>query len=116
MEGKPIQYKSTGTSLQPLVCSGDTCFLYPYRPENTTLEVGDIVFCQAMDRGYFWTHLIWKTTKYWHYGLERDVYWIGNNKPGKDAKLNGWCFDEHIFGYLVGTQRGSHRDRDFKAK
>ena len=58
--GTPVQFPSGGRSLEPLVYSGDTCFLWPVVPGTTSIEPGDIVFCEVQPNDRFYCHLVWK--------------------------------------------------------
>ena len=110
---KPVQYRSSGKSLEPLVYSGDVCFLWPITGQ-TKILVGDIVFCQVQPNDGFYTHFVWSVDTYWKWkdeGGPRTFYMIGNNMTGEGKRCNGWCYLEHVFGILVKTQRGQY-DRE----
>ena len=109
----PIQFVSGGKSLEPLVFSGDTCFLWPVTGRTEILP-GDIVFCEVQPKGYFYTHLVWRTGTYRDplTGIKQPYWVIGNNKEGDKSKMNGWVYLEHIHGILVKTQRGLYERKD----
>ena len=108
LAGSIVQFKSTGRSLEPLVFSGDVCFLHPVLPGcNSQILPGDIIFCHVQPGNRYYTHLVWRTYKYkTKYDVEKDVFIIGNNRDGDKKKCNGWCFREHIYGILTQTQHG----------
>ena len=111
LEGKLVQYKSSGWSLYPIVWSGDTCIFEPMRDgmcEDLKMD-WDIVFCQVQPSNRFFAH------KVIYFELESvelpassapkrctmyiKKFWIGNNK----GHINGWCYEEHIYGRLLET-------------
>ena len=106
-EGQPVQFQSSGNSLAPLVWSGDTCFLWPVPPDRKILP-GDIVFAHVQPRDRYYVHLVWSKEEYTdpETKVVRPFWTIGNNKKGDKSRVNGWVFRQHIFGYLVKTQRG----------
>ena len=93
LRGLTVQYKPGGNSMHPYIHTGDTCIFEPV-DERTPLGVGDIVFCQAQPRDYFFAHWITKTYK--PAGSARK-YIITNNR----RHVNGWCHRKHIYGKLV---------------
>ena len=113
--GRPIQFRSSGKSLEPLVYSGDLCFLWPVRPPAgpadtscTSIQPGDIVFCAVQPNSRYYVHLVW-AKGLWHNpedGTVQEYFTIGNNKKNDRRRQNGWVYWEHIFGILVKTQRG----------
>ena len=87
LRGDPIQFKTGGKSLEPLVYSGDICFIWPITPAVTTIRPGDIVFCQVQPRNNYYVHLVWSVDNYiTENGTEKACYLIGNNKQG-DKKV-----------------------------
>ena len=107
--GLPVQFRSTGRSLEPLVFSGDVCFLWPILSGKTEILPGDIVFCEVQPNGRFYCHLVWNKGMYpTQSGTEKEYYVIGNNKEGGKRRMNGWCYNEHSYGILVKTQRGAY--------
>ena len=99
----PVQYVSTGNSLKPLICSNDTCFVWPI-DENITIRAGDIVFCHVQPGWRYYTHMVWNIYDYTdNDGVNRTCYIIGNNKQGDQARSNGWCHRAHIYGIVVKT-------------
>ena len=112
LEGKLVQYKSSGWSLYPIVWSGDTCVFEPMRDGMCkTLKMNwDIVFCQVQPSERYFAHKVirfeYEQTAASAPGSEEfqgkwytKKYWIGNNK----GHINGWCHEEHIYGRLVET-------------
>ena len=110
LDGNPVQTKSGGKSLQPLVFSGDTCFFNPILPGcNSNIGAGDLVFCRVQPNDRYYCHLVWNTFKLQTpSGVEKQCYIIGNNNEGSKAKSNGWCYREHIYGLLTRTGRGDY--------
>ena len=107
LAGYPIQYKSNGTSLQPLVWSGDVCFIWPIMHGITRIQPGDIVFCQVQPKNLYYVHLVWSVNNYiTENGTEKACYLIGNNKQGDKKKYNGYCYREHIYGIVRMTSKG----------
>ena len=105
--GRSVQYRSSGSSLKPVVYSGDVTMWEPVT-DHSTLVVGDIVFCHVQDPPYaprFYGHAIhhigeWSGQTYWV---------IGNLKD--PIHINGWCYAEHIYGVLFevsGIQPGNN--------
>ena len=91
---RPVQTRSTGTSLHPIVQSGDVTIWEPVG-DHARLEVGDIVFCRVQTSQHYHFHMIhkidmWGRRKYWD---------IGNLR--KPRHTNGYCYAEHIYGRLV---------------
>ena len=112
--GEPVQFKSSGGSLAPLVYSGDICFIWPIIPGTTKVQPGDVVFCEVQPKGRYYVHLVWKKSLYrMQNGVEKEYYVIGNNRTGDKERIHGWCYNEHIFGILVKAQRGAYRRPDF---
>ena len=113
LKKKPVQYRSSGRSFEPLVYSGDICFMWPIT-EHTIILAGDIIFCLVQPNDRFYTHLVWSVGEYWRRqdeGGPKKFFMIGNNKTGEAKRCNGWCYLEHVFGILVKTQRGRY-DRE----
>ena len=108
LQGHTVQFKSSGRSLEPLVFSGDVCFLHPILPGcNSGILPGDIIFCHVRPGYRYYTHLVWGTYKErTEHGVEKDVFVIGNNRKGDKEKCNGWCYREMIYGILTHTQHG----------
>ena len=105
--GIPVQYRSSGTSLAPLVKSDDICYIYPIK-YGDEIEVGDIVFCSVQSGDRLYVHLVWD--KYYqadYYGVDQIVYIIGNNKSGAASHCNGWCYRYHIYGKLTKAESKS---------
>ena len=91
---RSVQFRSTGSSLAPMVQSGDVTMWEPIT-DHSVLEVGDVVFCAVQPGDRFFGHMIhnigdWYGAKYWS---------IGNMKD--PPRINGWCLAEHIFGRLL---------------
>ena len=107
LRGDPIQYKSNGKSLEPLVYSGDVCFIWPITAGITKIKPGDIVFCQVQPRNNYYVHLVWDVQTYrTENGTDKACYTIGNNKRGDGRRYNGYCYREHIYGIVRMTSKG----------
>ena len=82
-----------------------------YEPirDHSTLEIGDIVFCQVQDGDRYYAHKILRIEQYELTSAEsarfgethKRVFTIGNQQ----RRENGWCFDEHVYGQLVEVVR-----------
>ena len=65
--------------------------------------------CEVQPHDRFYCHLVWKKGVYeTDNGIEKEYYVIGNNKAGDKARMNGWCYNNHIYGILVKTNRGAY--------
>ena len=110
MEGRSVFYRSSGSSMWPLVQADDACTFHPiqavtakngvhsFQKEVSEICVGDIVFCQVQRSQQYYGHIV-LYVKQSHYHKEPE-YWIGNIRE----HINGWCLREHIFGILVDVQ------------
>ena len=94
-EGKIVAFRSSGNSLWPRVCSGDSC---SYEPVVNAAEIhlNDVVFCEVQPRNLFYTLIV--KDIYWYMG--RRCFTIANIK----GRENGWCYDEHIYGKLIHVE------------
>ena len=109
-DGRSVFYKSSGTSMWPLVQSHDGCTFHPIQAvadmdgrhavnkEASEIGVGDIVFCQVQRSQQYYSHLVLWIEQDLH--AKEPKYWIGNICQ----RVNGWCFREHIYGILVEVQ------------
>ena len=109
-DGRSVFYKSSGSSMWPLVQSHDGCTFHPIQAvtdmdgrhavnkEASEIGVGDIVFCQVQTSQQYYAHIVLWTEPDLH--AKETKYWIGNI----EQRPNGWCYREHIFGILVGVQ------------
>ena len=91
LSGTSVQFKGSGSSLSPFVCSGDICFLQPIVPGcSSQVLPGDIVFCAVQPNDRYYVHLVW-TVYVWEtdFRVKRTVYVIGNNKEG-ETKAMQW--------------------------
>ena len=111
--GRSVFYKSTGSSMWPLVQSEDACTFHPIQAvtakggkfsiqkEASEIEVGDIVFCQVQPSQLFYAHIVHKVErKVERMYVHRPKYSIGNIQ----GRIDGLCYREHIFGILVAVQ------------
>lgn len=83
-KGEPFITKEKGSSMSPLIHSGQEHKLAPAKWED--VKVGDIVYCKV--KGNFYTHLV-KAKNPKHGVL------IGNNRGG----INGWT--KHVYGKVI---------------
>ena len=103
-----MQYKSGGNSLYPRVRSNEVCIFDPV-VDPDKLKVNDIVFCEVQPDNRFFAHLI-KTIEWVKWDRPRTAasararrtelrkkFTIGN----MSGYVNGYCFEEHIYGQLV---------------
>lgn len=88
LQGKTVQFRPRGNSMQPRIKSGQLCCVKPIDPER--LQVGDIVLCRV--RGSEYLHLI--------KAIQGDRFQIGNNR----GRLNGWIGANRIYGRLVSVE------------
>jgi hypothetical protein len=108
--GRPVLYKSSGSSMWPLVQSNDAILLHPIQAvtadkgkhaiqkEASEIGVGDIVFCEVQPNTAYFCHIV--VEEQWDYYTGQPKYWIGSF----NAKVNGWCRREHIFGILISVE------------
>ena len=81
--------------------------------DESTIEVGDVVFCRVRPTGQFYAHFVrwadWDTTK------QERRYWIGGLKvQGNERPFNGHCYRCDIFGILINVyvnKNGSYHKR-----
>ena len=86
-EGKTInRHKEAGNSMLPIIKSNQPVKLEPVT-EDTSLMVGDIVFCKV--RGNYYTHKINK--------VKGEQFQISNNR----GFVNGWITRKNIFGKVT---------------
>ena len=109
-DGRSVFYKSSGTSMWPLVHPHDGCTFHPIQAvtsmdgrhavnkEASEIGVGGIVFCQVQRSQQYYSHLVLSIEHDYH--AKEPKYWIGNISQ----RFNGWCFREHIYGILVEVQ------------
>ena len=108
MRGQSVQLRSSGNSLVPIIYPNDITFIRPILPGcNSQIKAGDVIFCLVQPNDRWYIHLVWRIGK-WRdeYGIEKDIFVIGNNKKGFQRRCNGWCYREHVFGIVWKTQRG----------
>jgi hypothetical protein len=87
-EGKTVQFRPRGNSMQGKVESGQLCTVEPV--DSATLEVGDIVLCKANGKQYL--HLI--------KAIQGERFQIGNNRGG----INGWVSANSIYGICTRVE------------
>ena len=93
VSGRNVYYRSSGSSLWPLVESGDGCTYSPVTSQNQ-VKVKDIVFCEVQPGNRFYAHMVLEAQEE---SSGKMRYIIGNVR----GRQNGWCFIEHIYGRLV---------------
>ena len=108
--GRPVLYKSSGSSMWPLVQSNDAVVLHPIQAvtadkgkhaiqkEASEIGVGDIVFCEVQPSKMYFCHIVVEEQMDCY--TREPKYWIGSF----NASVNGWCRREHIFGILVSVE------------
>ncbi|MHA1948270.1 MAG: S24/S26 family peptidase [Candidatus Thorarchaeota archaeon] len=87
-EGKTIQCRPHGNSMQPIIESGNLCTITPI--VEHPLKKGDIVLCTVKGSDYL--HLVQSVQK----KMGGYLYQIGNNKKG----TNGTIFQDRVYGKL----------------
>jgi len=116
LQSRTVFYSSTGNSMWPIVQSGDYCLFHPIQAVTadearlvgiqkfeSTISVGDIVFCRVQPTQQLYAHFVRQTAWAYdnEYGTFATQYWIGGlpsrNQP---RPLNGHAFRRHIFGIL----------------
>ena len=106
MSGRSVQYRSSGSSLTPVVHSGDVTMWEPVT-DHSKLVVGDIVFCHVQAPPYaprYYAHAIHHIGEWFG-----QTYWVIGNLRNP-VHINGWCYAEHIYGVLFevsGIQHGN---------
>ena len=101
LKGNAINMTSKGASLAPLLNSGDTFTIRPIF-DNQKILAGDIIFAAVQPGDRHYIHLVWSVREEVGKRVEvsRKVFHIGNNRLGAEKKYNGWCWREHVFGYV----------------
>ena len=125
-QGGPAFYPSSGNSMWPMVQSNDHCLFHPIQvvrmgpksphiidKEESTIQVGDVVFCRVRPTSQFYAHFVhyidWDTTE-----QERRYYIGGLKVQGNDRPYNGHCYRCDIFGILINVyvnKNGSYHKR-----
>ncbi|MEU9842930.1 hypothetical protein AB0C69_27345 [Actinomadura sp. NPDC048032] len=93
-EGATVDFRPSGSSMVPLIRSGDPVTVAPVDPAR--LEVGDIVLARVA--GTVYLHLVSALDP------ARGRVQISNNR----GRINGWTGRERVFGICVAV-RGDHR-------
>ena len=86
MDGESVSFRPKGSSMDPLIKSGDLVFIQPIDNVNE-LKIGDIVLCKVNGRQYL--HII--------KAMRGKRAQIGNNK----GHINGWVAKKSIYGRYV---------------
>lgn len=87
-EGKTVQFRPRGNSMEGKISSGQLCTVEPVDAE--TLEVGDIVLCKVNGQQYL--HLV--------KAIQGTRFQIGNNR----GRINGWISANGIYGKCVRVE------------
>lgn len=90
IDGKTVDFRPRGSSMKPLVNSGDLVVVEP-AAEETEFNVGDIVLCKVKGKQYL--HLI--------SAIQGKRFQISNNR----GYVNGWVSRKAIFGRLIENKR-----------
>ncbi|MDA8584034.1 hypothetical protein N9L68_07355 [bacterium] len=110
VEGRSVFYRSSESSMWPLVQPDDACTFQPiqaatakdgihaFQKKAPEIGVGDIVFCQVQRSQQYNAHIVLSVEQSIHH--TEPMYGIGNIQ----RHFNGWCLREHIFGILVDVQ------------
>jgi len=85
VEGKEVECKLSGGSMQPIIPSGSKVRIVPIRRED--VQVDDIVFCRV--KGSYKLHKVFSID-------DKRGFKIGNNH----GHINGWT--KSIYGKFVG--------------
>jgi signal peptidase I len=88
--GETVEFRPRGSSMKPLVNSGDLVVVEPITDE-TELEKGDIVLCKVNGKQFL--HLI--------SAIQGERFQISNNR----GYVNGWVSRKAIFGVLIENKR-----------
>jgi SOS-response transcriptional repressor LexA len=89
-EGETTKFRPRGSSMEPLIKSGQLVTVEP----KGSLMVGDVVLC--MVGGVQYLHKILDVQE--RFG--KVMFQIGNNKGG----INGWTEEHKIYGKLVKVE------------
>ena len=120
--GRSVFYRSSGSSMWPLVQSDDACTFHPIQAvtakdgihtiekEASEIGVGDIVFCQVQPSQQYYAHIVLCIEQGCNESEPR--YGIGNI----ELRHNGWCRRKHIFGILVDVQQWWGGDRQYHSR
>ena len=113
LKGCSVQYRSSGSSLQPRVYSGDCCLFEPIT-DHDSLKKDDIVFCRVQPSDLYYAHKIFRIESLdsdewdWTYTAEsapqmehggKRRFIISSNRT--PPRINGFCRDHHIYGRLI---------------
>ena len=93
--GNTVAFRSSGNSLDPRVCSGDSCTYQPVA-NAAEIQLNDIVFCEVQPGNRFYAHIVRKIED-WE---GRRCFTIANYA----GRENGWCYSEHIYGKLIHAE------------
>ena len=94
--GNTVAFRSSGWSLYPRVCSGDSCTYQPVANADDEIQEEDIVFCEVQPGNRFCAHIVRKIED-----LEGRRCFTIANYAGREI---GWCYSEHIYGKLIQAE------------
>ena len=90
--GASAQFRSSGSSLHPIVHSGDSVVFEPVLSCDN-LVVGDVVFCEVQPKNFFYAERIKK------------IEWVGRSRLTRARQFEigdwGYACDHNIYGRLV---------------
>ena len=92
-EGKTVQFRPKGNSMNPKIKSGQLVTVEPIK-DLSEVEKGQIVMCKV--KGSHYVHLVSATQK--KMGGMR--FQISNNKN----HVNGWIFQDKVFGVVTKVE------------
>ena len=97
LKGHTVAFRLKGNFLYPRVWRGDWCTYEPIK-DHGEIKVEDVVFCEVQYGNRFYAHLV-KDIGDWN---GRRCFTIAN----ANGRVNGWCYDEHVYGKLIRVERG----------
>jgi phage repressor protein C with HTH and peptisase S24 domain len=90
-DGKQVQFRPHGNSMEPKIHSGNLVTINPITEADSLISKGDIVFCKV--HGTYYVHLVESV----HLTSGGYRYQIRNNK----GHINGVIGQDSIFGKVV---------------
>jgi hypothetical protein len=98
-EGKEVQFRPKGKSMEGRVSSGQLCTVSPIG--DRILKKDDVVLCTVRinQKEHIYLHLIKDIS------TADEMYLIGNNK----GRINGWIHKQFIHGILTKVENDERR-------